>query len=463
MVTQSTNGGNQELFEKMPVNKALASLAIPTIISQLITLIYNLADAYFVGRTGNSYMIAAVSLVYPVFSMTAALANLFGVGGGSLISRLLGSKQEEQAKKVCAFSFYSAIAVSIVFSLIGFVFLNPLLQLLGASSDTITYAREYMLLVVVLGTTPTVLSATMAHLLRSVGFAKQASFGLSMGAVLNIILDPLFMFVILPAGQEVTGAALATMLSNLIATLYFLITLFCMRGKTSLCISLRTGLPETQNQKLVLSVGLPSALTVLFYDIANLFLNALMAGYGDYQLAALGIVLKAERIPLNTGIGLCQGMMPLVAYNYSSGNTKRMRSVISRARIAGLIVSAISILFYETFSDNIIRIFISTSSGSAADTLKTVAFGITFLRFRCLAAPFAFMNFHITYTLQAMGDGKNTLLLAALRQCVFYIPIMYIMNFVFGSLGLLWTQIIAEIITLFIAFYTFEKRLHTSK
>lgn len=449
---------NEVLFETAPVPQALATLAVPTIISQLITLVYNLADAYFVGRTGNTYMIAAVSLVYPVFSMTAALANLFGVGGGSLISRLLGAKQDKQAEKVCVFSFYAAILVSLFFSLGSFLFLKPILKLLGASPDTMEYARQYMLLVIVLGTIPTVLSATMAHLLRSIGYARQAGVGLSLGAGLNIVLDPLFMFVLLPAGWEVAGAALATMLSNTIAAIYFLIMILRLQKTTSLCLRLSVGLPERKNISLVLSVGLPSALTVLFYDVANVFLNKLMSLHGDYQLAALGIVLKAERLPLNTGVGLCQGMMPLVAYNYAAKNERRMNAIIRTARISGLIVSAFSILLYEVFSGSIVRVFISASAGNVADAARTVGFGISFLRYRCLAAPFAFMNFHITYTLQAMGDGKNTLMLAALRQCIFYIPIMFIMNYFFGADGLVWTQIIAELITLCIAFGILKKK-----
>lgn len=449
---------NEVLFETAPVPQALATLAVPTIISQLITLVYNLADAYFVGRTGNTYMIAAVSLVYPVFSMTAALANLFGVGGGSLISRLLGAKQDKQAEKVCVFSFYAAILVSLFFSLGSFLFLKPILKLLGASPDTMEYARQYMFLVIVLGTIPTVLSATMAHLLRSIGYARQAGVGLSLGAGLNIVLDPLFMFVLLPAGWEVAGAALATMLSNTIAAIYFLIMFLRLQKTTSLCLRLSVGLPECKNISLVLSVGLPSALTVLFYDVANVFLNKLMSLHGDYQLAALGIVLKAERLPLNTGVGLCQGMMPLVAYNYAAKNERRMNAIIRTARISGLIVSAFSILLYEVFSGSIVHVFISASAGNVADAARTVGFGISFLRYRCLAAPFAFMNFHITYTLQAMGDGKNTLMLAALRQCIFYIPIMFIMNYFFGADGLVWTQIIAELITLCIAFGILKKK-----
>ena len=448
MSAKAMDPRKQAIFETAPVPKAILTLAVPTIISQLITLAYNLADSFFVGRTGNPHMVAAVALVYPIFSMTTAFANLFGIGGGSLISRLLGARQEEQARKVCVFSFYGAIAASALFSLVIFLFLDPILYAVGASPDTIEYAREYMLWILVLGGVPTVLSAVQAHLVRNVGYARQASVGLGLGAVLNIILDPLFMFVILPEGKEVIGAAVATMLSNLIATLYFIFLIVRIREKTVLSINPALGLPERRNILSVLSVGLPSALTILFYDMTNVTLNALMSAYGDFQVAALGIVLKAERIPLNTGVGLCQGVMPLISYNYSAGSHDRMDSVIRTARVWGLIVAGASILFYELFAGPVIRVFMSVSAGDAAAALETVAYGTFFLRLRCLASPFAFLCFHTTYTLQAMGKGVQSAALTFSRQGLVNIPLLIILNFIFGLYGMIWTQLVTELIML---------------
>lgn len=204
--------------------------------------------------------------------------------------------------------------------------------LLGASPATYAYTETYLFLVVTLGTLPTVLSGTLAQLFRSVGFAKKASFGLSLGAILNIILDPLFMFVLLPQGEELTGAALATLLSNLISLGYFLLSLVKTAKKSSLAYTFPEGLPSKEKIRSVLSVGFPSALTNLLFDTSNLFLNHLMAGFGDAPLAALGIVMKAERIPLNTGLGICQGMLPLVAYHYGARKFIRMKAFIKMAR-----------------------------------------------------------------------------------------------------------------------------------
>ncbi len=191
-------------------------MALPTIMSQLVTLVYNIADTWFIGRTKNPYMVAASSLVLTIFLLATAISNIFGVGGGSLTVRLLGQKQEDEAERVASYSLAMAAGSALFYSLLCLVFMDPLLRLLGASDHTIGYARQYLLLVSVIGGLPTVLSVTMGSLLRNIGFSREAGFGLSMGGILNTLLDPLFMFVILPDGYQVMGAGLATMLSNVV-------------------------------------------------------------------------------------------------------------------------------------------------------------------------------------------------------------------------------------------------------
>ncbi len=450
--------GKQALFETVPVPKALASLALPTILSQLINLIYNVADTYFVGRIGDPYMIAAVSLVFPVYSITVALSNMFGVGGGSLIPRLAGAKDTEQAGKVSAFTLCCAGAVSVCYGLLCLLFAEPLLGILGASDETRGYARLYMLIVVVLGAAPTVLSATMAHFLRNVGYARQASLGLCGGALLNIALDPLFMFVLLPEGYEVAGAAAATLLSNVCTTVYFIAVTRAVRKSSCLRLLPSGGMPERKNVKALFSVGLPSALAIMFYDVSLIVLNALMAKHGDHHVAALGIILKAERIPLNTGVGICHGMIPLIAYNYSSGNFARMRETIKTARLAGLAVSLAGIALYGLFAEEIFGLFINTSAGDIADTAATVAIGVRFMRIRCVVSPGAFLNFHVTYCLQAIGDGKDTFRLALLRQFIVFIAVIVVMDMLFGAEGLAGAQTMTDLIALGVSFKVFNKK-----
>ncbi|MBR5381459.1 MAG: hypothetical protein IK136_02440 [Oscillospiraceae bacterium] len=205
---------NKRLFEEMPVPKAVMTMAVPTIVAQLIILIYNMADTFFIGRTNDPFMVAGASLILPLFNVTIAVANIAGVGGGTLVARLLGRGQGEDARAVASFSLRFSALGGALFSLLTAVLMTPLLRLLGASDETFAFARKYALCVIVVGAVPTVLSMTMGNLLRNVGCAKQAGFGVSLGGVINILLDPLFMFVILPRGNEILGAGIATALSN---------------------------------------------------------------------------------------------------------------------------------------------------------------------------------------------------------------------------------------------------------
>ncbi len=302
---------SRNIFESRPVPKALAELALPMIFGQLIILIYNLADTFYIGRTNNPLMVAGVSLLLPVFNISITFANLFGIGGGTLISRLMGAGRDNEAKTVSAFCFYMTIIFAGIFSLLMFLFMEDILKLLGASNDTLLFAGQYTFCVIVIGAVPTILAMTMSNFLRSTGYAKQAGFGVSMGGVINIILDPLFMFVLLPSGYEVLGAGIATMLSNVITCSYFLIMILRLRDNNILSLSIKNFRASGENIFSFFAVGIPAAVAVTLFDITYIIIDKLASLYGDIPLAAVGIVLKAERLPLNVGIGLCQGMMPL--------------------------------------------------------------------------------------------------------------------------------------------------------
>ena len=445
----------KELFESMPIPKAIMTMAVPTVISQLINLIYNIVDTFYIGRTGNSYMMAAVTVAFPLFIMTVAIANLFGMGGGSLIARLCGRGQAEDAKNVSAFSFYGNILGSLCYSLLIGVLMTPILTVLGASDKTMLFAKQYTMLTVVLGTVPTVLSLSIAHLLRNVGYSRQASFGLSGGGVLNMILDPLFMFVLLPDGMEVFGAALATCLSNVASCLFLFFMLRKVSKTTVLSCRFRDFRSISKDlRKEVFTVGIPSALLPGLHDVSNFVLTALMAGHGDLQLAAMGIVTKIERIPNAVGIGLSQGMLPLVAYNYSSGNLNRMRSVIKTARKIGIGTALSCIVLLEVFARPMTGIFLDTATENAAMTL---VFAVAFLRLRAVASPFQFLNYHSSFCMQAIGDGKSTILHAVARILLIYIPLMLILKIPFGENGLAFGLPAGEFLSSFIALYLLRK------
>ena len=439
----------EDVFQSLPVPSALRIMILPSVISQLIVLIYNMADTFYVGQTNNPYMVASTSLILPVFNITICLASLAGVGGGSLVSRLLGQGRHDEARRVSTFSIYLALVISALFALIMACFMRPILLLLGAGSNTYKYARQYALSVIVAGGVPTVLSNVLSNLLRSVGRSTAAGFGIVLGGVLNIALDPLFMFVLLPDGQEVLGAGVATCISNCIACLYFIVVLLAGGKGQVITFNPKVGLAERESIKAIFAVGVPSAVTNFLFDLDYVILDRLMVSYHDLALAAIGIVLKVERFPLNIGVGICQGMMPLVGYNYAAGNRKRMRDSIRLSLGVGLIIAAISIALYEIFASQLIRLFL--------DDAQTVELASAFLRVRVLATPLMFISFFTVYLFQAFGKGTVSLLLGMVRWLVFNIPMLYLLNTIFGMYGLVWSQVTADTLSVIMSLTVYIK------
>lgn len=425
----------KELFETVPVPKAVAALAVPTIISQIVTMIYNLADTFFIGQMKNPYMVAAISFVYPWFNLITALGNLFGIGGSSLISRMLGRGEQEKVKYVSAFSIYGGAAAALCFALVTLWRRFPILGFLGSSPDTTGYAEKYLLWVVVIGGVPSVLSLTLAHLLRSEGNAKQASLGMMLGGLLNMALDPLLIFGL---RLGVSGAAIATVLSNTISALFFLCIYWKLRRKTAVSF-----LPRFFSLRFVgpiCSVGLASALATTLASASNMAIVKIASSYGDIPVAAYGVVKKIDMFPLGVSMGLCQGFMLLVGYNYAARNYRRMREVSIFSWKAAMVLSTGFVLCFFCFSAQLVHAFIPET--------ETSRLGSQFLRIACLAVPLTAVNGLISYTLQAMGKGGQSAILTSCRQGLVNIPLLYMMSFLFGLYGMIWTQLVTEVIML---------------
>ena len=414
-------------------------MIVPAVTSQLIVLIYNMADTFYVGQTDNPYMVASTSLILPVFNITLCLAGLAGTGGGALISRLLGQGRADEARRAGTFSLYLGAAIAAVFSLIMWIGMDPILNLLGAGENTYLYARQYAMCVIVTGGIPTVLSNVLSNLIRSIGRSKEAGIGIILGGLLNIALDPLFMFVLMPHGQEVLGAGIATCLSNCVACLFFLAVILRMGKDSLITFSPKVGLAQRSSIAAVFAVGMPSAITTFLFDLDYVIIDKLMVSYQDLALAAIGIVLKVERFPLNVGIGICQGMMPLVAYSYAAQNKQRMEDTIRLSRRLGLIIAAISVVLYELFAVQFAHLFIGDA--------QTVEMASQFLRIRVLATPLMFLSFFTVYLFQAFGKGQISLFLGVTRWLVFNIPMLFLLNTVFGMYGIVWSQAAADTLT----------------
>ena len=448
MKTKSTLN-REEIFRSLPVPTALRMMILPAVTSQLIVLIYNMADTFYVGQTDNPYMVAGTSLILPMFNITTCLAGLAGVGGGSLVSRLLGQGREDEARRVGTFSLYLGLAISALFALIMGVFMEPILHLLGAGENTFAFARQYALCVIVAGGVPTVLSNVLSNLLRSIGRSREAGVGIILGGLLNIALDPLFMFVLLPDGQEVLGAGIATCLSNCVACLFFFVVLLRMGTGAVITFNPRVGMARGRSIAAIFAVGVPSAITSFLFDLDYVILDKLMVSYDDLALAAIGIVLKVERFPLNVGIGICQGMMPLAAYNYASGDRQRLSDTIRLSRGLGLAVAAVSIVLYELLAAPQTQIFLNDA--------QTVTLAAQFLRVRVLATPLMFLSFFTVYLFQAFGKGHISLLLGVTRWLGFNIPMLYLLNALVGMYGLVWSQVAADILTVAVSFLVYFK------
>lgn len=409
-------------------------------------MIYNLADTFFIGQIGDPYMVAAVSLVSPWFNLLTALGNLFGIGGSSLISRMLGAHNHGDIRFVSAFSIWGGAAATLVFSAATYFQRDVLLDFLGASRQTMEYAESYMFWVVVLGGAPTVVSLVLGHLLRSEGFARQASAGMMFGGVLNVALDPLLIFVI---RMDVTGAAVATALSNTASVIFFSVQYFRLGEKAA--VSLNPIFFTIRFVRPVFSVGLASALATALGNMSNMVMVRLAAGYGDIPVAAYGIVKRIDQVSLNVCMGLCQGFMPLVGYNYASGNYRRMWDVSVFSWKTALVISACFITCFAVFAHGIMHLFIPE--------IRTSTLGASFLRIACLAVPLTSINFLISYTLKAMGKGAKSAILTFSRQGLLNIPLLIIMNITIGLYGMIWTQLAVEVIMLPVSFLMYRHTL----
>lgn len=448
MIKKAQSEDNTELFTEMPVGKAVITLVVPTVISQLITVVYNMADTFFVGQIGDPNQVAAVSVCMPMFIFLTGLANLFGIGGSSLISRSLGVGDHRRAKSAAAFCIWTSTAVSLLYGILLFLLSPVILPAVGADQETYDFCRQYLFWTVTIGALPTVMNQELAHLVRSEGCAKQASFGMALGGILNIILDPVFIFTF---HMDVAGAAIATMLSNLTATFYFII-LICRKG-ASTDISWNPNHYTVKNHlpREILLVGLPSCMMNFMGVVSNITINILMSSYSNEALAAIGVAKKIDMLSFAIATGMSQGALPLIGYNYSAKNYRRMLSAIKTTFIYSLTIAVIGAVFLFTCAGPIVRSFI--------DDAKTVEYGQLFQRIICITGPCISVTMIIITVFQSVGKKVQPLILSLLRKGGLDIPFMFLMNHLAGLTGIVWATPIADLgamltsVALFVPFW----------
>ena len=424
------------LFESMPIPKAVMSLCLPMVVTSLVTIVYSLADTYFVGMLNDPIQNAAVTLAYPVLLAFNAVNNLFGVGTSSMMSRSLGAGDHERVRSSSVFGFYGALFSGLLFSLLCTVFKTPLMGLLGADSTTWAATEQYMFWTVTCGAMPAILNVVQGQMVRSEGSALHASIGTMSGCILNIILDPIF---ILPWGLNMgaAGAGLATFLSNCVACVYFLVLARVKKGKTFVCMDIRR-LKNLDPSVVpgILSVGIPASIQNLLNVVGSTILNNFTAAYGATAVSAIGVSQKLFMIPMQMSLGFSQGIMPLVSYNYASGNRKRMKNAVLFAVSVVVPIMLLVTVLYQFNAPALIQLFMKNE--------EIVAYGSAFLKTMSLGIALIFVDFLAVGVFQSLGLGKNALIFALLRKVVLEIPLLLLLNHFVGLYGLPWAQVITE-------------------
>lgn len=426
---------NLSLFEDPSIAKAARKMMLPTILSSLVMVLYSISDTYFVGMLNDDIQSAAVSLASPVLISFNIANNLFGIGASSMISRGLGKKDYDTARKSASFGIYGSLIYGVLFSICCKMFLNPLLGILGAKQDTACATTEYLLWAVLAGAVPSILNVVFAYLIRAEGNALHASLGTMSGCLLNMILDPIF---IMPWGLHMgaAGAGFATFVSNSVACLYFLILLYIRREQTNIQLHPKYFTLKREIVIGICSVGIPASIQNLLNVTSVTVMNYFVSVYGSAAVAAVGIAQKIYMIPLQIAQGGTQGIMPLISFNYTSRRPDRFEEAIWFAVKLMVPCMAVIAVLGWIWSGTLIRIFIKST--------EIIAYGKLFLRGFCASMPFMLADFMAVGVFQSVGLGSKALAFAVLRKIVFEIPAIFLLNRFFYEYGITYAGLISE-------------------
>lgn len=427
----------------MKVSKAVAKMAIPSVISSLVTVVYNMADTFFVGQTGDALQVAAVSLTNPIFILFMAFANMFGMGGSAAASMALGQKNEKRVRQVSAFVTYASLIVGVLFAVILLVFTGPILSLFGADAQTYEYARGYTVYVAV-GAPFTIWSAAASFVVRAEGASREAMIGSMIGTIANIVLDPIF---ISGFGMGAAGAAIATTIGNLMASAYYL-WYFLRRSKVMSLrpkdLTCREGI-----LKGVCSTGLPTAIFSALMSVSTIVLNQILVAYGNDPVAAIGIVFKANMFITFLQMGLANGIQPLLGYSYGAGSMKRFQEVERFTKKCCVIVGVAATVLFFVAREPIIRLFISDND--------VVRYGVEMLVAYMVSGPFIGILFVNMNCMQSVEHALPATILSVMRQGVLLIPLLYLLEAVAGLDGVIYGQAITDYIAVILSAVIWSK------
>ena len=448
------NSKAAEVFENAPVPKAVLVNVIPSIISMLMVLVYNLADTFFIGQTKNVYMVAAVSLATPAFLLFMAVGMLFGIGGTSLISRLLGEGKKEKAMHACSFCFWTSAAAGAFGMLLINLAAEPVARIVGATPDTFDYVVEY-LKIVSYGIPFLVIGNAFSSIIRAEGKAGTAMTGMIIGNLANIILDPVM---ILGLHMNVRGAAAATTIGNMLSALFYIFHF--LGGRSMLTINPKLYKAGEGIATGVLAIGVPASLNSMLMSISNVVINNLMTNHGDMAVAGLGVAMKVNMIAVMLLIGLGTGVQPLLGYNFGAGNRERFKSILKFSLIFAVSLSVVMTVICYAFAGPMVSAFLEEPS--AYD------YGMTFARIYIISGPILGVLFVMINTIQAMGAAVPSLILSISRQGLLFMPVLFTFNAVFGTARSLAfaqpvTDYLAAVLSVVLAVLSFKKYFRERK
>lgn len=425
----------EKIFSSYPIPKAVAALALPCVLSNIVNVIYNMADTYFVSLMEDTNATAAVSITMPVFLFFVAFGNIFGVGGSAYISRSLGAGKRERVKQISSFCVFSSIGAGVLLLSLILIFINPLVSGLGASAGAVSeYSRDY-LKYIALGGPLIVTSITASNLIRGEGAAKESMIGMMIGTVTNIILDPV-MILIFDIG--VGGAAIATVIGNLASVVYY--AFYLIRGNSILSCNPKRFYAGNRIASNVIPIGVPAAINNILMSLSNIILNNLMKDYGEAAVAALGIAMKVNMLIVFVQMGMGMGIQPLIGYSFGAKNIKRLKGTIKFTILCTVIFGTILSVLYFIFTSSIINLF-----NGENDPLVT-EYGVKILRALIITGPFIGIMFAFNFAFQGMGKPVPSLVLSLGRQGLIFLPVVIIMNRIFAFDGIIYAQPAADLI-----------------
>ena len=437
----------KNIFMSDSISKSYLRLALPVVMSIVVTLIYNLADTFFVARTGCTALVAGVSLGAPVFTFLMAVGNVLGQGGSVLISRLLGQNDRAEIGRTSSFCFYITIATGIIIASLMLLFRVPILYLLGADDETFVYASDYFV-PLALGAPFVMLSFIHSNILRSEGMSKESMIGTVTGALVNIILDPVL---ISGVGMGASGAAIATVIGYISADLIYLF--FVLRRSQVLSVSVRNARVNMKTLMQILGIGIPAALANLMQSFTAVMMNQYLLPYGNDKIAAMGIVLKVSMIALLILTGFAFGGQPLFGYYFGLDDRARLSRLFRFMFIFILSVAIVLTLLIVILAPVLIEVFM--------DDEMIIRDGSLMLRLQVITMPLVGIILLLTIIFQAAGEVTGSFILSIGRQGVIFLIVLLLLNCLTGYTGVISAQAVSDVITALLAFLLFHIRLRS--